>query len=64
MNKFSRKKFTLEDMKKAPKKEGWMQKRLKEAQEIAEKKGTTAPTSLSNRYKDLDTKKNYRKKKK
>jgi len=64
INKFSKKKFTLEEMKKAPKKEGWMQKRLKEAQEIAEKKGTTAPTSLSNRYKDLDTKKNYRKKKK
>jgi len=64
MNKFSRKKFTLEDMRKAPKKEGWMQKRMREAQEIAAKQGKTAPTSLANRYKDLDTKKNYRKKKK
>ncbi len=66
INKFSKKKFTLEDLKKAPKKEGWMQKRLREAQDIAEKKGTTAPTSLSNRYKDLDSTKNvnYRKKKK
>lgn len=64
INKYSKKKFSLEDMKKAPKKEGWMQKRMREAQDIAEKRGTTAPTSLANRYKDLDKKTNYRKKKK
>lgn len=43
MNKFSKNKLTLEDLKKMPKKEGWLQKRMREAQEIAAKQGKTLP---------------------
>jgi len=43
MNKFSKNKLTLEDLKKIPKKEGWLQKRMREAQEIAAKQGRTIP---------------------
>ena len=43
MNKFSKNKLTLEDLKKMPKKEGWLQKRIREAQEIAAKQGRTIP---------------------
>jgi YidC/Oxa1 family membrane protein insertase len=43
INKYSRKKLTLEDMKKSPKKEGWLQKKMREAQEIAEAQGKSAP---------------------
>jgi len=39
MNKFSKKKPTLADLKKMPKKEGWLQKKMKEAQEIAASQG-------------------------
>ncbi len=43
LNKFSKKKLTLEDLKKAPKKEGWFQRKLREAQEIAESQGKRLP---------------------
>lgn len=43
LNKFSRKKLTLEDLKKQPKKEGWLQRKLREAQEIAEAQGRRVP---------------------
>ncbi|MEJ5287603.1 MAG: Inner membrane protein translocase and chaperone YidC, long form [Candidatus Kapaibacterium sp.] len=43
INKFSKKKLTLEDLKKAPKKEGWFQRKLREAQEIAEAQGRRIP---------------------
>ncbi|NLO19398.1 MAG: membrane protein insertase YidC [Ignavibacteria bacterium] len=43
MNKFSKKKMTLEDLKKMPKKEGWMQKKMREAQEIAAAQGRAVP---------------------
>lgn len=46
INKFSKNKLTLADMKKMPKKEGWMQKKLREAQEIAESQGRTIPGGL------------------
>ena len=36
INKLSPKKLTLEDLKRMPKKEGWLQKKMKEAQQIAE----------------------------
>ncbi len=36
MNKFSKKRVTLEDLKKTPKKEGWFAKKMKEAQELQE----------------------------
>lgn len=48
MNKFSKNKLTLEDLKKMPKKEGWLQKRMREAQEIAAKQGRTLPGSPKN----------------
>lgn len=40
---FAKSKLTLEDLKKAPKKEGWLQKRLREAQEAAGQQGRTLP---------------------
>ncbi len=43
LNKFSRKKLTLEDLKRLPKKEGWFQRKLREAQEIAEARGKRLP---------------------
>jgi len=43
LNKFSRKKLTLADLKKQPKKEGWFQRKLREAQEIAEAQGRRVP---------------------
>lgn len=45
MNKYSKKKLTLADMKRMPKKEGWMQKKMREAQEIAESQGRSIPGS-------------------
>ncbi|MBL7998362.1 MAG: membrane protein insertase YidC [Candidatus Kapabacteria bacterium] len=36
MTKFSKKQYSLEDLKKMPKKEGWLAKRLQMAQELAE----------------------------
>lgn len=62
MNKFSKNKITLAQLKKAPKKkEGWIQKKMREAQEIAEAQGRSVPGKT-------DTKKlnqpNKRKKKK
>jgi YidC/Oxa1 family membrane protein insertase len=43
INKYSRYQPTLEQLKKAPKKEGWMQRKMREAQEIAAKQGRTLP---------------------
>lgn len=40
---FAKNKLTLEDLKKMPKKEGWLQKRLREAQEMAGQQGRTLP---------------------
>ncbi len=45
---FAKNKMTLEDLKKAPKKEGWLQKRLREAQGMAEQQGRTLPGQSSN----------------
>jgi len=36
MNKFATSKVSLEEMKKSPKKESWMQRKMREAQEMAE----------------------------
>lgn len=41
--KFSKKKMTLADLKKMPKKEGWLQKKMREAQNIASSQGRTIP---------------------
>lgn len=43
MNKFAKNQITLEDMKKSPKKEGWIQKKMREAQEMAEAQGRSVP---------------------
>lgn len=43
INKYSRYQPTLDELKKAPKKEGWMQRKMREAQEIAGKQGRTVP---------------------
>jgi YidC/Oxa1 family membrane protein insertase len=43
INKYSKKKLTLEDLKRMPKKEGWFQKKMREAQEIAASQGKTLP---------------------
>lgn len=49
MNKFSKNQPTLESLRQAPKKEGWFQKKLREAQEIAEAQGKSVPGSSSER---------------
>jgi YidC/Oxa1 family membrane protein insertase len=43
MTKFSKKKLTLEDLKKEPKKEGWLQRKMREAQDVAASQGRTLP---------------------
>ena len=43
MNKFSKNRVTLEEMKKSPKKPGWLQKKMAEAQEIAAERGKSVP---------------------
>ncbi|MGE5480168.1 MAG: membrane protein insertase YidC [Chloroflexota bacterium] len=43
MNKFSRNKPSLDDLKKSPKKEGWLQKKMREAQEMAAAQGRPMP---------------------
>lgn len=43
IEKYSKSKLTLEDLKKAPKKEGWMQKKMREAQEMAVAQGKIPP---------------------
>ncbi len=39
LNKYSKKRLTLADLKKMPKKESWLQRKIREAQEIAEAQG-------------------------
>lgn len=51
INKYSRKKLTLEDLKKMPKKEGWLQKKMREAQEMAESQGRSVPGMAGSSYK-------------
>jgi len=43
MTKFSKKKMTLEDLRKEPKKESWMQRKMREAQEMAASQGRSLP---------------------
>lgn len=46
LNKLSKKKLTLADLKRMPKKEGWFQRKIREAQEIAEAQGRSLPGQL------------------
>jgi YidC/Oxa1 family membrane protein insertase len=41
--KFAKNKLTLADLKKMPKKEGWLQRKMREAQEIAASQGRSVP---------------------
>ncbi len=43
ISNFSKNRITLEDMKKQPKKEGWFQKKMREAQDIAQAQGKNVP---------------------
>lgn len=61
INKFSKNKLTLADLKKSPKKEGWMQRKMREAQELAEQQGRTLP---GQQPKSNQNKPNQKKKKK
>lgn len=47
INKFSRKKLTLADLRTMPKKEGWLQKKMREAQDIAAAQGRSIPGQQS-----------------
>ncbi len=47
INNLSRKRLTLERLRKMPKKEGWLQKKMREAQEIAESRGKSLPSKYS-----------------
>lgn len=63
LNKFSKKKLTLADLKRMPKKEGWFQRKLREAQEIAEAQGRSIPGQPYTKRKSPPTqKKKFRKK--
>lgn len=42
-NKFAKNKLTLADLKKMPKKESWMQRKMREAQEMAAAQGRSIP---------------------
>lgn len=59
INNFSKNRPTLETLKRSPKKEGWFQKKMREAQDVAASQGRSAPGSKSDR--EIDP--NYRKKK-
>ncbi|MDT3739250.1 MAG: membrane protein insertase YidC [Candidatus Kapabacteria bacterium] len=48
INKFSANRPTLESLKRAPKKAGWLQKKMAEAQQIAESKGKTHTSNTNN----------------
>ena len=47
INKFSKKKITLEQLRRMPKKEGWFAKKMREAQDIASSQGRTIPGQKS-----------------
>ncbi len=43
LNKYSSNRPTLEELRKSPKKEGWLQKKMAEAQKLAESQGRSVP---------------------
>ena len=43
VSKFSKNKLTLEDLRNMPRKEGWLQKKMREAQELAAAQGKSIP---------------------
>ena len=67
IERFSRKKLTLADLQKAPKKEGWLQKKMREAQDIAQSQGKTLPGQKTQNKgnvnkQNYNSKNNFRKK--
>lgn len=62
MNNFSKKRMTLEEMKRAPKKESWLQKKLQQAQEVAESQGRSIPGSRNTNNNSNTKRPNQRKK--
>lgn len=64
MNKFSKNKLTLADLKRMPKKEGWIARKMREAQEIAASQGRTIPGQKQNNPTNKPQAKGIQKKKK
>ena len=64
INKYSSQTLTLEQLKQAPKKESWMQKKMKQAQELAElqQKGKLGGPNLSKYTKEPKRRDTHRKK--
>ncbi|MBI5325495.1 MAG: membrane protein insertase YidC [Ignavibacteriae bacterium] len=56
INKYSRKRLTLADLRKMPKKEGWLQKKMREAQDIAESRGKSLPSKYTDSQQRKDGK--------
>ncbi len=54
INNHSSSTLTLAEMKAAPKKEGWFQKKMKEAQMLAENQGKIAPKGGNNQQRNLN----------
>lgn len=52
MKRFSKKKLTLADLKAMPKKENWLQRKMREAQEMAEAQGRSLPGRTATERKD------------
>lgn len=61
MTKFSKKQLTLADLKRMPKKEGWLQKRLRLAQELAQQQGRTLPFDVPSQTKQPPPKRSPKK---
>jgi YidC/Oxa1 family membrane protein insertase len=51
LTRFRKKPLTLEDLKRQPKREGWLMRRLREAQALAEEQAERLPPSLARRLK-------------
>jgi YidC/Oxa1 family membrane protein insertase len=50
INNYSKHRPTLAELKRSPKKEGWLQKKMREAQEMAETQGRSVPGRASQSY--------------
>lgn len=56
MNKFSPKRPTLEDLRRSPKKEGWLQRKMREAQDMAAAQGRSIPGTRNKSQNQGDSK--------
>ncbi len=62
INKFSKKKVSLEDLKKLPKKEGFMQRKMREMQEVAAAQGKKLPPDIQKKMDKMNNKNNSKNK--